>query len=111
MEIYMAKIGVLGAGSWGTAISVLLSNNDHEVTEEVSVWQLGIPKEAVVRQIIMISDKGFSVGYGMGSNSAILAHVPELVKLVFGGSGIVPAAMAAILLNILLPKEKKEAKA
>lgn len=28
----MAKIGVLGAGSWGTAISVLLSNNDHEVT-------------------------------------------------------------------------------
>lgn len=28
----MAKIGVLGAGSWGTAISVLLSNNNHEVT-------------------------------------------------------------------------------
>lgn len=28
----MANIGVLGAGSWGTAISVLLSNNDHNVT-------------------------------------------------------------------------------
>ena len=43
----------------------------------------------------------------MGANSAILAHAPQAVKLLFGGSGIVPAAMVAILLNILLPKEKK----
>ncbi len=41
---------------------VLINNNDHEVTEEISVWQLGIPKEAVVKQLIMTSDKGFSVG-------------------------------------------------
>lgn len=27
----MAKISVLGAGSWGTALSVLLNNNGHEV--------------------------------------------------------------------------------
>lgn len=27
----MAKIGVLGAGSWGTALSILLHNNGHEV--------------------------------------------------------------------------------
>ena len=27
----MKKIGVLGAGSWGTALSVLLNNNGHEV--------------------------------------------------------------------------------
>lgn len=27
----MAKIGVLGAGSWGTALSLLLHNNGHEV--------------------------------------------------------------------------------
>ena len=30
----MAKIGVIGAGSWGSALSFLLSNNGHEVT----VW-------------------------------------------------------------------------
>ncbi|MBQ7944999.1 MAG: NAD(P)H-dependent glycerol-3-phosphate dehydrogenase [Lachnospiraceae bacterium] len=30
----MAKIGVIGAGSWGIALSVLLYNNGHEVT----VW-------------------------------------------------------------------------
>ena len=48
------------------------------------------------------------VGYGMGANSGILAQAPQAVQLIFGGSGIVPAAMVAILLNILLPKEKAE---
>ena len=47
------------------------------------------------------------VGYGMGANSGILANTPQAVQLIFGGSGIVPAAMVAILLNILLPKEKE----
>ena len=28
----MAKIGVVGAGSWGTALAILLDNNGHEVT-------------------------------------------------------------------------------
>ena len=30
--IKLAKIGVLGAGSWGTALALLLHNNGHEVT-------------------------------------------------------------------------------
>ena len=32
----MANVGVLGAGSWGTALSVLLSDNENEVT----VWSI-----------------------------------------------------------------------
>ncbi len=32
----MAKIGIVGAGSWGIALSVLLHNNGHEV----SVWSI-----------------------------------------------------------------------
>lgn len=32
----MAKVGVIGAGSWGTALSVLLHSNGHEVT----VWSI-----------------------------------------------------------------------
>ena len=27
----MAKVGVIGAGSWGTALALLLHNNGHEV--------------------------------------------------------------------------------
>ena len=49
------------------------------------------------------------LGYGFGANPAILAQMPSFVKLTFGGSGIVPAAVVAILLNILLPKDKEEA--
>jgi xanthine/uracil permease len=47
------------------------------------------------------------VGYGMGANTAILAQTPQAVQLIFGGSGIVPAALVAILLNLLLPKDDK----
>ena len=32
----MAKVGVLGAGSWGTALSVLLDDNGHQVT----IWSI-----------------------------------------------------------------------
>ena len=48
------------------------------------------------------------VGYGMGANTGILAQTPEAIRLIFGGSGIVPAAIVAILLNVLIPKEKEE---
>ena len=27
----MAKIGIIGAGSWGSALAVLLHNNGHEI--------------------------------------------------------------------------------
>ena len=32
----MAKAAVIGAGSWGTALSVVLHNNGHEVT----IWSV-----------------------------------------------------------------------
>ena len=35
-RIVMANIGVIGAGSWGIALSVLLSNNGHDV----KVWSI-----------------------------------------------------------------------
>ncbi len=34
MVIIMAKIGILGGGSWGIALAVLLHKNGHEIT----VW-------------------------------------------------------------------------
>ena len=44
----------------------------------------------------------------MGANTAILAQAPQFIQLIFGGSGIVPAAMVAIILNIVLPKDKEQ---
>ena len=40
-------------------------------------------------------------------NAMLFAGIVTLVQLVFGGSGTVPAALVAILLNIILPKEKE----
>lgn len=67
-----------------------------------------ITREPLTTRKLSIVAVALGLGYGMGSNTAILAQAPEWVRLIFGGSGIVPAAVVAILLNILLPKEKEE---
>ena len=69
-----------------------------------------ITKEPLTGRNLSIVAVALGVGYGMGANDGILSHAPQAVQLIFGGSGIVPAAMVAILLNILLPKEKAEVK-
>lgn len=66
-----------------------------------------ITKEPLTPRNLSIVAVALGVGYGMGANTGILAHTPQTVQLIFGGSGIVPAAMVAILLNILLPKDKE----
>jgi len=50
------------------------------------------------------------LGYGIGSTAAVQNYMPQWLKYIFGGSGIVPAALIAILLNIILPKDEKQAK-
>ena len=39
---------------------ILVNNNDSPVMKELSVWQLGIPKEAILRQLILTSSEGFT---------------------------------------------------
>ncbi|MGN0406384.1 MAG: NAD(P)H-dependent glycerol-3-phosphate dehydrogenase [Bariatricus sp.] len=43
----MKKIGIMGAGSWGTALAILLSNNGHDVT----VWSID------KKEVEMLSEK------------------------------------------------------
>lgn len=73
----------------------------------VSGIQLIMKGPMTPRNLTIVS-VALGVGYGMGANTGILANAPEFVSLIFGGSGIVPAAIVAILLNIVLPKDKKE---
>ena len=48
------------------------------------------------------------LGYGIGSTTAVQSFMPDWMVYIFGGSGIVPAALLAILLNIIIPKDKKQ---
>ena len=68
-----------------------------------------ITKEEMTPRNLTIVSVALGVGYGMGANMSILAQAPQAIQLIFGGSGIVPAAFVAIILNILLPKDKKAA--
>lgn len=68
-----------------------------------------ITKEPLNARRLSIVSVAIGVGYGMGVSPTILAHTPQFVQLVFGESGIVPAALVAIILNVILPKDKTEA--
>ena len=65
-------------------------------------------KEPLTGRNMTIVTVALGLGYGLGSNTAILKQLPEAVNLIFGGSGIVPAALVAILLNLLLPRDRAE---
>ncbi len=65
-----------------------------------------ITKFPLTARSMTIVSVALGLGYGLGANSAVLSGLPQAVQLVFGGSGIVPAALVAILLNVLLPQEK-----
>ncbi|MDD6614883.1 MAG: nucleobase:cation symporter-2 family protein [Lachnospiraceae bacterium] len=68
-----------------------------------------VTKNPITSRNITILSVALGLGYGLGSNSSILAHLPQAVQLIFGGSGIVPAALVAIVLNIVLPESKEDA--
>ncbi len=65
-----------------------------------------ITREKMTARDITIVSVALGLGYGFGSNSGVLAGLPQSVQLIFGGSGIVPAALVALILNIVLPKEE-----
>ena len=68
-----------------------------------------ITREPLTARSMSIVSVALGLGYGLGANSAVLSGLPQAVQLVFGGSGIVPAAFVAIIMNVLLPKEKAQA--
>ncbi len=67
-----------------------------------------ITKNPMTARSISIVSVALGLGYGLGANTAILAGLPQGILLIFGGSGIVPAAVVAILMNVVLPKEPED---
>ena len=67
-----------------------------------------ITKYGVTTRVITIVSVALGVGYGLGATSGAIAGLGTNINLVFGGSGIVPAALLAILLNLLIPVEKED---
>ncbi|MDO4564654.1 MAG: solute carrier family 23 protein [Clostridia bacterium] len=67
-----------------------------------------ITKEKLSIRNTTIVAVALGLGYGVGSHATVLQAMPTWMGYIFGGSGIVPAALIAIVLNIVLPKEKKE---
>ena len=70
-----------------------------------------ITRDGVTPRTVTIVSVALGLGYGVGANSEVLAHMPQAVQLIFGGSGIVPAALIALVLNIIIVKDKEETKA
>ncbi|MDO4287564.1 MAG: solute carrier family 23 protein [Eubacterium sp.] len=67
-----------------------------------------VTREPLSPRNLTILSVALGVGYGIGANSGVLSGAPQAVQLIFGGSGIVPAALAAVVLNIVLPWDKEE---
>ncbi len=39
---------------------ILVNNNDYEITKELSVWYLGIPKECMLKQLLLTTAEGYT---------------------------------------------------
>ena len=66
-----------------------------------------ITKDGIHNREVTIVAISLGLGYGLGSTANVLAMMPPWVGYIFGGSGIVPAALCAIILNILLKEDKE----
>lgn len=63
-----------------------------------------ITKHPIGAREITIVSVALGLGYGIGATAAATSALPYYLQLIFGGSGIVPAALVAIALNIILPE-------
>lgn len=73
MEFLMNRIAVLGAGSWGTALSLLLEKKGYDVS--LWVWD---PQQASC--IIENRENPFLKGYRIPDNINITTSIPEAVN-------------------------------
>lgn len=68
-----------------------------------------ITKDKMTARTITIVSVAIGLGYGLGSSASALALMPLPIQYIFGGSGIVPAALVAMIMNIAIPKDHEGA--
>ncbi|MBB6217848.1 NCS2 family nucleobase:cation symporter-2 [Anaerosolibacter carboniphilus] len=68
-----------------------------------------VTKDDLNQRNLLIVAVALGLGLGLGSVPEALQHLPESVNLIFSGSGMVVSCMIALVLNIILPKEKQSA--
>ena len=111
--IAMTKIVNLFAISTG-AIFLVLCGLFPKLAAIIQMMPQSVLGGAAVMMFASIVVSGIQLvtlglGYGLGANAGILANLPQFVELIFGGSGIVPAAIIAMILNIAIPQDKETA--
>lgn len=87
---------VLGGAAVMMFASIIVSGINIITSEPLS------PRNSTIVSVAL------GLGYGIGSTAGVQAFMPEWLSCILGESGIVPAAIIAILLNIVLPKGKKD---
>lgn len=81
----MAKIGVIGAGSWGTALSLLMHNNGHQVTiwsvieQEVEMLRTKRQHESKLPGVILPEEIGVTANLeeAMEDKDVLILAVPS----------------------------------
>lgn len=66
-----------------------------------------IASGGLTKRNMLIVAASLSLGLGLSGVPNALQYFPEGVKLIFSGAGIVPACIVALILNIVLPADKK----
>lgn len=58
-----ADYNVIGYGRFNKQEQsvILVNNNNHEITKELSVWYLGTPREGTMKQLMLTTAEGYSV--------------------------------------------------
>jgi alpha-glucosidase len=68
---------------------VLINNNDYEITRDLSVWYLGIPKECTMKQLLLTTAEGYTtemteypviggkISVTLPATSAIILHYED----------------------------------
>lgn len=56
-----AEYNIIGYGRFTSQEQsiVLINNNDHEVKKEINAWEIGIPREAIIKRTLLTSADGY----------------------------------------------------